>query len=78
MSKIEPRPTAAQRAARAGATDALHTATKGLDGVDVCTAVETLLKARPDVSPRDLEDLGNRIQRYAWQLEREEVVRAHL
>lgn len=71
------RPTAAQRDTRARAVDLMHQGAKLLDDVEVLSALEALLHGRPGVSPRDLDEFANRIQRLAWNLEREAMASAH-
>ena len=64
------RPTQAQVRDLAVAQEAVHAAVRGLSSHDACRVVEAALDALPLMSPTDLEHLGNKLCRMAWEIDR--------
>lgn len=63
--------TQAQVERSAKAFESLHEGTANLGSGELCEAIEALFEARSDMNPHHLEDLGNKLQRMAWKMERE-------
>lgn len=58
--------TSQQRSNRAYAQDAITEAIRSCDSADACAAILGAVHGSTVFGPRDLDDLGNRISRFAW------------